>query len=865
MPNPLPRALLVSMLALTACGVPQELPPGPNPMLPDASTQRADASVATVDAGLNRDAGALDSGQIIATDGGAARDAGPSIDAGAPGDAGLSRDGGAAADAGSRTDAGSSLDAGTCPCAPEANATSACVSGLCTSTCLAGYARCDGVCVAETPTQCGPSCRSCYAPLGATASCSLGICSFSCDAGFPGDNDQCRALQTEQVDPEPMSGSLTALASDSKHALQVVYYEPGRGQLVAGKQTTTGWRFESLGKSYGYTHMPSLVIGPDDQPALLTTDWQLFSSLVFARRTLAGWVAEQVVPFIPPAYDLAVDAAGQAHACFASSGGGLSYAIRRGDRWFIEVVDQTPTAMDDCKITVNTAGRVTIAAASRVGVVEVATKPLKGAFTLKIVDTLNSGIRLAMTTDASQNVHLAYYDPVHQDLRYAAESTSFAATTAVSTGNVGQWPVIAIDAAGKPVIGYWDGTAYRARAAKLGAGTWSNFPIGVDIDSAPMSASTDAQGRVVIAVDPSRGEIALATLETGGTFTLSAVVASRVAADVLSTAAQLAAPAALYQDVTQSGGGPSTKGVTFAQRASNGTWATVDLGRNLGSPSLVADAAGTLHASMQAQTAWDLIYATRAAAGGAWTMQTVDATGYAGSDSSIALDSAGHPKIAYTRSDGSVNSLRLAEWNGTAWVTSEVLAATFVGHHTLQLGAGDVPMIAWYDSVAKASKLTTRTSGTWSTQIIDALPSASPFFTLHPNGTPAFCYPRSVSSAPSAAQELVYRLGVGTDSTTQTVPIGTHIVSGGCALAFEPNTNEPWVVHATRYGAGLGIIRIAHRTGGTTWASQYVDDDFYLWGAGIGFTPQGALQMFYSGEPYSGSGTDRFRLRFGSK
>ncbi len=58
---------------------------------------------------------------------------------------------------------------------------------------------------------------------------------------------------------------------------------------------------------------------------------------------------------------------------------------------------------------------------------------------------------------------------------------------------------------------------------------------------------------------------------------------------------------------------------------------------------------------------------TTAALSTVWQTQTVDCPGYYVDYTSIALDSAGRPHIAY--SDNAVGHVIYARWTGTAWVT----------------------------------------------------------------------------------------------------------------------------------------------------------------------------------------------------
>ncbi|MDP3501829.1 MAG: FG-GAP-like repeat-containing protein [Myxococcales bacterium] len=52
---------------------------------------------------------------------------------------------------------------------------------------------CNNVCVADSLTSCGPSCRTCTPPANGTAVCSVGVCDFTCQSGFHRCGMQCVA------------------------------------------------------------------------------------------------------------------------------------------------------------------------------------------------------------------------------------------------------------------------------------------------------------------------------------------------------------------------------------------------------------------------------------------------------------------------------------------------------------------------------------------------------------------------------------------------------------------------------------------------------------------------------------------------
>jgi hypothetical protein len=99
-------------------------------------------------------------------------------------------------------------------------------------------------------------------------------------------------------------------------------------------------------------------------------------------------------------------------------------------------------------------------------------------------------------------------------------------------------------------------------------------------------------------------------------------------------------------------------------------------------------------------------------------MDMVDASGYVGESTSIALDSNDNPRISYY--DRTTTSLKYTEWTGNHWDIMTLDSYSNVGKYScLALDPEDDPHIVYYDSVFQDLKYAGRHGGMWSVKTLD--------------------------------------------------------------------------------------------------------------------------------------------------
>lgn len=135
---------------------------------------------------------------------------------------------------------------------------------------------------------------------------------------------------------------------------------------------------------------------------------------------------------------------------------------------------------------------------------------------------------------------------------------------------------------------------------------------------------------------------------------------------------------------------------------------------------LVLDAAGLPHVAFTRIEPYELLYATRSAAG-TWTTETVDANdGNAESFyNSIALDQQGVPHIAYYSGAGRLN---YATRGATGqWSTKIVDADSLVGKTpSLAIASSNRAYISYFDERHGDLKLATQNANEWTTTVLDS-------------------------------------------------------------------------------------------------------------------------------------------------
>lgn len=273
--------------------------------------------------------------------------------------------------------------------------------------------------------------------------------------------------------------------------------------------------------------------------------------------------------------------------------------------------------------------------------------------------------RVAFRVDSSGRSHLAYYDPINQNLVYGIkDGLAWSFETIDSLGDVGQNPALAVDSAGKPYISYYDATNQRMKLAfKDSSDQWRTEVL--------KTVGTAAGSFSAIAVHPTTKDIYIS----------------------------------FYDAVSQS------LMLGYATPGDSHSWTitTVDSAPKSGQHnSLVLDASGRPLIAYYEATNQRLKFAM---ADGAtppfnFALTTIDDSGQVGQYCSLGIDGNGFYHISYY--DESNRDLKYAYFDGSEWSTQIVDWAGDVGMWSNLVidAATNIPHILYYDSTNRQWKYT---------------------------------------------------------------------------------------------------------------------------------------------------------------
>jgi len=291
--------------------------------------------------------------------------------------------------------------------------------------------------------------------------------------------------------------------------------------------------------------------------------------------------------------------------------------------------------------------------------------------------------------------------------RVSVAGTPFVNETADAPTQASGATSMAVDASGNPHIAYFDGLAFDLKYARKIGGSW----IIETVDAAAnvgtsCSIALDAQGNASIAYyDLGNLDLKYAR-KSGSAWTLETVDATGDVGKYCSLAMDLQGnPRISYFDQTNGD-------LKYARKSGSWTIETVDATGTTGLyTSLALDSQSNPHIAYYDALLADLKYASKTTA--IWQLETVDATGNVGTQASLALDASNMPRIAYN--DVTNSTIKLAS-RSSGW-SSEIAITTAGQSVSLALDASGNPRIsytqAWLGFVSKTL------GGSWVAELVE--------------------------------------------------------------------------------------------------------------------------------------------------
>jgi hypothetical protein len=283
-------------------------------------------------------------------------------------------------------------------------------------------------------------------------------------------------------------GYSTSIAIDAQGVPHVSYADLTNGNLKYARRSAGVWTKETADGSANFVGTnTSIELDANGNPQVSYYDGTT-RDLKFAWKSGGVWnreVADASANFVGQYSSVELDAMGNPHVSYYdATTKDLKYASRSGGGWTTETVDgSTTNAGQQCALALDAFG---IPHVTYLDEVDVSSFMLKhawksgGGWSTEIADSgyyneIFVGFHTSSEIDAGGTLHVTYMSQGSAvGLKYARKMGGlWTREFADSSGGVGQFSSLALDAQGNPHVSYEDGGNTNVRYARKSGGVWT--------------------------------------------------------------------------------------------------------------------------------------------------------------------------------------------------------------------------------------------------------------------------------------------------------------------------------------------------------------------------------------------------------